>query len=91
MKLVKLLPALCLVILFSTNAVEAKIDWRKVSKLQGQSLLDYAASLDLKDQDALNFWKNIPVSKANKQVIFFNPRFQERAVLFNLCNRQACA
>ena len=68
MKLVKLLPALCLVILFSTNAVEAKIDWRKVSKLQGQSLLDYAASLDLKDQDALNFWKNIPVSKANKQV-----------------------
>jgi len=67
-KLAKLLPALCLVVLFSTNAHGAKIDWRKVSKLQGQGLLDYAASLDLKDQDALNFWKNIPVSKANKQV-----------------------
>ena len=60
--------SICLVCLFSADAVAAKIDWRKVSKLQDQGLLKYFNSLELRDQNALNFWKNIPVSKANKQV-----------------------
>jgi len=46
----------------------AQIDWAKVRELQGKEFLTYVESLDLKDQQALDFWKRIPVSNANKQV-----------------------
>ena len=46
----------------------AQIDWAKVQELQDQDFLTYVESLDLKDQQALDFWKRIPVSRANKQV-----------------------
>lgn len=52
----------------SQNVQAANIDWRKVSKLQGNTLLQYVETLNLKGQDSINFWKNIPISKANKQV-----------------------
>jgi len=54
--------------LLPATAFSAEIDWRKVSKLKGKGLLEYVASLGLKDQDAINFWKNIPISRANQQV-----------------------
>ncbi len=65
-----------LLALFPISANSADIDWRKVSKLQGNAFLEYVESLQLKDQEALNFWKNIPLSKANKQV---NKIFREEA------------
>ncbi len=68
MKLANILAAICAFCLLSTQAYGAKIDWRKLAKLQDQELLEYVATLGLKDQEALNFWKNIPVSKANAQV-----------------------
>ncbi len=46
----------------------APIDWGKVGRLQGKDFLAYVESLDLKGQQALDFWKRIPVSRANKQV-----------------------
>lgn len=68
MKRIKSIFFVGLICLFSTSSLAAKIDWRKVSKLEDQGLLKYFTSLELRDQDALNFWKNIPVSKANNQV-----------------------
>jgi ribose transport system substrate-binding protein len=50
------------------NVFAAKIDWQKIKKLQDGKFLDYVNSLDLKGQEALGFWKKIPLSKANKQV-----------------------
>jgi len=46
----------------------ASIDWRKVSRLHDKDFLAYVESLDLLGQQALDFWKRIPVSRANKQV-----------------------
>lgn len=46
----------------------AQIDWNKVSRLQGMDFLAYVESLDLTGQQALDFWKRIPLSRANKQV-----------------------
>lgn len=46
----------------------ASIDWNKVKRLQGLEFLSYVESLDLKGQQALDFWKRIPLSRANKQV-----------------------
>ena len=46
----------------------AQIDWAKIRKLQDKEFLTYVESLDLKGQQALDFWKRIPVSHANKQV-----------------------
>ncbi len=64
---IKLL-ALLAVVLTPVNVIGAEVDWKKVSKLQDKALLDYVDALDLKDQAALNFWKNIPISRANSQV-----------------------
>ncbi|MEG3639600.1 sugar ABC transporter substrate-binding protein [Magnetococcus sp. PR-3] len=44
------------------------IDWHKVRRLQGEAFLEYVSSLDLKGQQAIDFWKKIPLSRANKQV-----------------------
>ena len=60
----------------ASSAISAEVDWKKVRGLQGKALLEYAASLGLKGQSALTFWKNIPLSKANKQV---NQIFREEA------------
>ena len=46
----------------------AQIDWTKVRELQGKDFLTYVESLDLNGQQALDFWKRIPISHANKQV-----------------------
>ena len=54
---------------FGSSLIYAKqFDYAKVETLQGMALIEYFNGLDLKGQDALNFWINIPVSKANKQV-----------------------
>ena len=55
------------IILYGTGAAE-DIDWQKIKTLQDMAFVEYVRSLDLKGQAAMNFWKNIPVSKANKQV-----------------------
>lgn len=50
----------------STHA--AVIDWRKLRGLQDEAFLAYVESLDLHGQRALDFWKKIPLSQANRQV-----------------------
>ncbi len=55
-------------IVCSGSSVAGDIDWQKIKTLQDMAFVEYVKSLDLKGQAALNFWKNIPVSKANKQV-----------------------
>jgi len=55
-------------VFFSTPIFAAKIDWNKIKTLKDQAFLEYVESLDLKGQAALNFWKRIPVSRANMQV-----------------------
>ncbi len=66
--------------LFFTSSIMAapKADYSKVKDLKGKELIEYYNTLGLKGQDALDFWKNIPVSKANKQVndIFEKEGFQ---------------
>jgi len=55
-------------IIFTGSSLAGDIDWQKLKTLQGLAFVEYVQSLDLKGQDALDFWKNIPVSKANPQV-----------------------
>jgi len=44
------------------------IDWFKIKNLKGRPFLEYVKSLNLQGQSALNFWKKIPLSKANPQI-----------------------
>ena len=76
MKVARCLAAVLALLFVPFSAHSADIDWRKVRTLQGQALLDYVAGLQLKNQDALDFWKNIPISKANPQV---NKIFRDEA------------
>jgi len=55
-------------IVCSGSSVAGDINWQKIKTLQDMAFVEYVKSLDLKGQAALNFWKNIPVSKANQQV-----------------------
>lgn len=64
----KLILIILLLMVILSAAVTVEIDWRKVSTLQDKAFLDYVEKLDLKGQAALDFWKNIPVSRANEQV-----------------------
>jgi len=86
MRLFQALLAISVVLYSSVTVSAADIDWRLVRTLQGKAFLEYVASLDLKRQEALNFWKNIPVSKANQQVsrIFRDEAF---AIYMNKCPR----
>jgi len=45
-----------------------EIDWNKVSTLRDMAFIDYVNELDLRGQEALDFWKKIPISRANEQV-----------------------
>jgi len=54
---------LILLIVCSGSSVASDIDWQKIKTLQDKEFIKYVKSLDLKGQVALNFWKNIPVSK----------------------------
>ena len=51
-----------------TPLFAASIDWAKVSRLQDKVFLSYVESLNLKGQAALDFWKRIPLSRANKPI-----------------------
>ena len=51
-----------------TMALSAQIDWRKVNTLQDETFLAYVEELGLKGQASLDFWKKIPLSRANRQV-----------------------
>lgn len=62
------MPVIAVIGVSAVPASANPIDWRKVSGLQGKEFLEYVASLDLKGQQALDFWKRIPLSRANKQV-----------------------
>jgi ABC-type sugar transport system substrate-binding protein len=68
MKQIQLFVVFALYFLISGTSQAAEIDWRKVSKLQGGGLLSYVESLGLENQAAINFWKKVPISRANKQV-----------------------
>lgn len=59
----------------------AHFDWSPLKKLQGQAFLDYFESLGLRGQDALDFFKYMPVSQANKGVY---ERFQREGFQFYL-------
>jgi len=60
--------SIILLIACSGSSLAGDIDWLKIKTLQDMAFVEYVKSLELKGQTALNFWKNIPVSKANKQV-----------------------
>lgn len=49
-------------------ASENKYDYSKVENLQDQEFLDYVNSLGLKGQASVDFFKNLPVSMANKAI-----------------------
>ncbi len=66
---------------FSTVTSAGEFDYSKVKNLQGMKLIEYFNSLGLQEQEALDFWKNIPISKANKQVY---DRFQKEGFQFYL-------
>ena len=44
------------------------IDWERITRLKDQDFLDYVKTLNLRGQEAIDFWKKIPLSKANRQV-----------------------
>jgi len=74
--------ALSISLMFSSALIAAdKFDYSKVKNLKGMELIEYFNTLGLKGQDALDFWINIPVSKANKQVY---DRFQKEGFQFYL-------
>ena len=57
-----------LLIICSGSGFAGDIDWQKIKTLEDMAFVEYVKRLDLKGQAALDFWKNIPVSKANQQV-----------------------
>ena len=67
--------------LCSTMINAKEFDYSKAKKLQDMKLIEYFNGLGLKEQDAINFWMNIPVSKANKEVY---DRFQKEGFQFYL-------
>ena len=76
------LVALSISLMFSSALIAAdKIDYSKVKNLKGMELIEYFNTLGLKGQDALDFWINIPVSKANKEVY---DRFKKEGFQFYL-------
>ncbi len=46
----------------------SNIDWQRITRLKDQAFLDYVRTLDLRGQEAIDFWKKIPLSQANRQV-----------------------
>ena len=62
--------------LLASPLFAASIDWEKIRHLQDKEFLDYVQSLDMQGQQALDFWKNIPLSRANKQI---NNLFRKQA------------
>ena len=61
--------AVILVTFFLCGTAEASaIDWKKVKTLEDRAFLDYVAQLNPHNQEALEFWKKIPLSRANKAV-----------------------
>ena len=67
MRIPRAISVICLII-WSGSSVAGDINWQKIKTLQDMAFVEYVKSLDLKGQTALDFWKNIPVSKANPQV-----------------------
>jgi len=64
----QILISVIFLIVCSRGSVAGDIDWQKIKTSQDMAFVEYVKSLDLKGQDALNFWKKIPLSKANQQV-----------------------
>ncbi len=56
------------VILYLQTPASAGFDYSKATALSGQEFLNYYNTLGLEGQAALDFWKNLPISKANKQI-----------------------
>jgi len=44
------------------------IDWQRITRLKDKAFLDYVRTLDLRGQEAIDFWKKIPLNQANRQV-----------------------
>lgn len=57
-----------IVAILLATPVQGQINWKKVKTLKDKAFIQYVRSLDLKGQKALDFWKKIPVSSANRQV-----------------------
>lgn len=75
--LIRSIPVLLVAVLAVSLVDAAEIDWRKIRTLKDKSFLQYVESLDLKGQAALDFWKNIPLSRANRQIY---RRFRQEAL-----------
>ena len=60
--------AVMLVLCGINAAWAAKWDVEHASKLKDKALLEYVNSLGLKGQEVIDFFKSLPVSKANKEV-----------------------
>lgn len=48
--------------------IAGKINWAKIKKLQNLDFIEYVRSLNLKNQEALDFWKMLPLSRANQGI-----------------------
>jgi len=67
-KLIKSVLILFLVLLTSNSAIAVKVNWGKIRNINDKAFIKYVNSLDLKNQEAINFWKKLPLSRANKQI-----------------------
>ena len=65
---IQILAAVIFLVACFKGAGAVEIDWKRIKTLEGMAFLTYVESLDLHGQEALDFWKKIPVSKANKKV-----------------------
>jgi len=57
-----------LLILSGASLSAKEVDWRKIRALKDLEFIQYVQSLNLKGQKALDFWKKIPISRANPQI-----------------------
>ena len=67
-KILKSVLILLLVLLTSKSAIAVKVNWAKIKNIKDRAFVEYVNSLGLKNQEAVNFWKKLPLSKANKQI-----------------------
>jgi ABC-type sugar transport system substrate-binding protein len=67
-KNIKLLFMVFIILMTSNTTIAGKIDWAKIRKTKDKTFIEYVRSLNLRGQAALDFWKRLPLSKANEGI-----------------------
>jgi hypothetical protein len=65
---IKLLFMVFIILITSNTTIAGKIDWAKIRKTKDKAFIEYVRSLHLKGQEALDFWKMLPLNRANQQI-----------------------